>query len=172
MAGTTCLLDAVNPWSPHVDGISVLCFLPTAYRGKLETCNSGERWRVSPHACPASAVVAVWPTGLRLGTCSCRWTKHSLGPGHFFWMSETLLSCEGKPVPSPLQFFPRPCGRGQSLPAQACPQPCTNARGPRGPRRDGGCRPRLAVAPCRPRGCGQQLSPGLRAPSGPHEAAG
>lgn len=86
MAGITCLLDVVNPWSPHGDGISVLCFFPTAYRGKLETSISGERWRVSPRVCPASTVVGVWPTGLHLSAHSCRWTKHNLGPGHFFWM--------------------------------------------------------------------------------------
>ena len=80
---------------------------------------------MSPRACPASAVVAVWPTGLRLSACSC-WTKHNLGPGHFFWMfrnpsflrRQALLLCSffhGLMVEDSL-FPPRPAPSPAPLP--------------------------------------------------------
>lgn len=72
----------------------------------------------------------------------------------------------------PCSFFHGLMVEDSLFPPRPAPSPAPTPGDPAGLAVMGGCRPRLAVAPCRPRGFGRQLSPGLRAPSDPRGAVG
>lgn len=165
MTGVTCLLDIVNPWFPHVDSISVLWFSSYCLSWKTGNTPTVESDGVCPMSLP----------GFRGGRRAAQRlpSEHSLHQGQphpealFLDVQKPFLLAKASQSFLLCSFFHGLMVEDSLFPPRPAPSPASAPGDPAGLAMMGGCGPHLAVAPHRPRGFGQQLSPGLRAPSDP-----